>query len=191
MTGKENIIMKEINNEKRIFSVRDMAIIAISAAILCVAAPFVVPLGAVPLSLATLAVYISGAVLGAKRATAAVVIYLLLGAVGMPVFAGATGGIAQLFGATGGFLFGYIPCALITGLAAEKKLPAVGMTVGTLSCYAVGTLWFTLYTSCGLWTAVGSCVLPFIVGDALKIIAAVGVSSPIRQRLLPIINKHN
>ena len=103
--------MKETNNSgvavksNKFFTVRNMAFIAVMAALICVAAPFAVPMpGLVPISLATFAVYLAGGILGAKKGTIAVLIYVLLGAVGLPVFSGGAGGFAKLFGVSGGYI---------------------------------------------------------------------------------------
>ncbi len=170
------------------FTVRSMAFTALMAALICVVAPFVIPMGAVPLSIATFVIYLAGALLGCKRGTAAVLLYLLIGAVGMPVFSGFTGGLGQLFGVTGGFLVGYIPCALLTGLAADKVPQkiwglALGMAIGTLSCYAVGTIWYISCTGADIASALMICVAPFIVGDVIKISLACIVAVPLRKRL--------
>ena len=105
---------------------RDMTIIAVMAALICVAGPLSVSIGPIPLSLASFAVYMAGAVLGAKKGTLAVGIYLLLGLVGLPVFSGFSGGFQKLIGVTGGYLVGYLPCALITGLAVKPDDPESG-----------------------------------------------------------------
>ncbi len=173
--------------ETKIFTVRSMTFIALMAALICVCAPFVIPLGAVPLSLATFAVYLSGALLGAKRGMLAVIIYLLLGTVGVPVFAGFTAGLGQLLGLTGGFLIGYIPCALLTGIFAERTNKlwgcAVGMTLGTVSCYAVGSVWYMALSGADIISALMGCVAPFIPGDCIKIAAACAVVMPMRKRI--------
>ena len=98
---------------------KDMATTALMAALLCVLAPITIPVGPIPLSLATFAVYMAGAVLGAKRGIAAVALYLLIGMTGIPVFSGFTGGIQRLAGVTGGYLIGYLPCAWITALGVK------------------------------------------------------------------------
>lgn len=173
------------------FSVRGMAFTALMAALICVAAPFVIPLGAVPLSLATFAVYLAGALLGGWRGAAAVCIYLLIGAVGLPVFSGFAGGLGQLFGVTGGFLVGYIPCALMTGLFCDSFPQrgwsmALGMALGTLCCYALGVIWYTVLTGADIPAALAVCVVPFLPADGLKIAAACGIAAPLKKRLREI-----
>lgn len=215
--------MKESNNSgvavksNKFFTVRNMAFIAVMAALICVAAPFAVPMpGLVPISLATFAVYLAGGILGAKKGTIAVLIYVLLGAVGLPVFSGGAGGFAKLFGVTGGYIIGYIPCALLTGLfvdlffksgimksLSEKKgfgkvlgwigavwsVP-VGMILGTVICYAFGTVWFIIARGVTLEVAMASCVIPFLPGDAIKIVCASAVTIMLRDRLSRIMAGH-
>lgn len=170
---------------------------AITAALICIAAPFTIPLpSAVPLSLATFAVYISGALLGSIRGTLAVAVYLLIGLVGLPVYSGFTGGPAVIAGVTGGFLIGYLPCAFITGLFTEKScakpaLMAVGMAAGTATLYIIGTVWFMIFTGSDLSAALLGCVVPFLAGDTVKIAAACAVSVVLRKKLRPMMTEKN
>ena len=173
--------------------VKDMTLIGVTAALLCIAGPFTIAIGPVPLSLATFAVYLAGAVLGWKRGTAAVVVYLLIGMTGVPVFSGFTGGFQKLAGVTGGYLVGYVICALVTGLGAGAPrqirpawiLPAC-MVAGTAALYLLGTAWFMAQTGKALGAALSLCVIPFLPGDAVKIIAAVLISRPVRKAVCPV-----
>ncbi|MBR0368383.1 MAG: biotin transporter BioY [Clostridia bacterium] len=162
------------------------------AALICVAGPLTVAIGPVPLSLASFAVYLAGAILGWKRGSLAVAVYLLIGLAGVPVFSGFSGGVQKLFGVTGGYLIGYVACALITGLFSgeprvKKPRPAwmmaAGMVLGTAVLYAVGTAWFMAQTGNALAAALGMCVLPFLAGDAVKIAAASVIAVPVRRTL--------
>ena len=94
------------------FRIQDMAIIALDAALLCVLAPLAIPAGPVPFTLATLAVYLCAAVTGMRRGTLSVLLYILIGAVGVPVFSGFAGGVQKLIGLTGGYLAGYVLCVV-------------------------------------------------------------------------------
>ncbi|MBR3333346.1 MAG: biotin transporter BioY [Clostridia bacterium] len=164
--------------------VKDMTLTAVMAALICIAGPLTIAAGPVPLSLATFAVMLAGAVLGKKWGTAAAGLYLLIGIIGIPVFSGFSGGFQKLAGVTGGYLAGYLPCAFFAGLGAERAeregrkwiLPAT-MVLGTAVLYTVGTAWFMIQTGNGLGAALGLCVLPFLPGDAAKI-AAVTVIAP-------------
>ena len=170
---------------------RDLTIIAVMAALICVAGPLSISIGPIPLSLASFAVYMAGAVLGTKKGTLAVAIYLLLGLVGLPVFSGFSGGFQKLIGVTGGYLVGYLPCALITGLAVKPdsaesgsrwRLPTF-MTLGTAVLYLIGTAWFMIQTKNTLAASMGMCVIPFLPGDAVKIVAASLLAKPVRRAL--------
>lgn len=181
-------------NNKGIFSLKSMVFTAIFAALICVAAPVSIPLpGLVPISLATFTMYLAGAMLGGKRAALAVLVYVLLGAVGVPVFSGYSGGFGVLFGVTGGYIIGYIPMALITGLFAD--LPSkhhwtipVGMVVGTIALYTFGTAWFMIYTGKNLAAALMGCVVPFLAFDAIKIVLATAISAPLKSRINGFLN---
>ena len=166
-------------------TVKDMTLTAVIAALLCIAGPLSIAAGPVPLSLATFAVYLAGAILGKKWGTAAVGLYLLIGIIGVPVFSGFSGGFQKLAGVTGGYLVGYLPCAFLTGMGAERAknegrkwvLPAM-MVLGTVILYGIGTAWFMIQTGNALGAALGLCVLPFLPGDAAKI-AAASILAPI------------
>ena len=115
---------------------RSMLSVAVMTAVICVLAPLSLPVGPVPVSLATLALYFAIYILGWKKALLATALYLLLGLVGAPVFSAYTGGAACFAGATGGYLVGYLPLVLVGGLAVsrwqEKLLPSLlGLVLGT------------------------------------------------------------
>ena len=173
---------------KKQISVRNLVITAVFAALICVAAPFAIQVGAIPITLATFAVYLAGAVLGAKRGAAAVAVYILLGAVGLPVFSNFNGGFAALLGPTGGYIIGYIPLAVITGIFADMNTKKhlsmiIGMILGTLALYAVGTAWFMILTGKDLMSALALCVLPFLIGDGIKIACAFVCGGALRNKL--------
>lgn len=168
--------------------VKDLVFIALNAAVICVLAPISLTVNLVPFTLATLAIYLCTAVSGARRGTLSVLVYILIGAVGVPVFSGFSGGIHKLVGLTGGYIVGYIFCALAEGLLIDrfpKKLwvyPAA-MALGTVLLYAFGTVWFMVVGGRGLIPALTACVIPFLPFDALKIAVATGVAYPVRDRL--------
>lgn len=176
---------------KHKLSVRTMVFTAIMSAIICVFAPFSIPMGAIPLSLATFAVYLSAALLGKAESCAAVAVYILIGLIGVPVFSGFMGGFAVISGMTGGYIIGYIPCAFLTALFTEHFCGrlwamAAGMALGTITLYAVGTGWFMIFTGSELVTALSACVIPFLIGDIAKIAAACTLALPLRKKLLPM-----
>ena len=173
---------------------KDMTLIAVMAALICVTGPLTIPVGPIPLSLATFAVYLAGSVLGRKKGTLAVALYLLIGIIGVPVFSGFSGGFQKLAGVTGGYLVGYLPCAYLSGVGAEKR-DSIGwwfhplmMTAGTILLYTVGTVVFMLHTGNALGAALGLCVVPFLIGDAVKIAAAALLTVPVRKAVKQIQN---
>ncbi len=164
------------------------ATVAVLAAILCIISPFSVPLGAIPVSLATFAVYIISCTVSKKYATAAVIIYILLGAAGLPVFSSFSGGFHRIAGITGGYIIGYIPCAFIIALLVDKfeskkYIYPLSMILGTLVCYSIGTVWYMYQTETSLIPALGTCVVPFIIADIMKITAASCIGMTIRKKL--------
>ena len=161
---------------------------ALMTALMCIAAPLTVPIGPVPVSLATLAVYLAGALLGARRGMVTVGVYILIGAVGMPVFSGFRGGLHQLAGVTGGYLVGYLLCAGTVGFCVERWggknwIFPLSMLLGTVLCYAAGMAWFMFQTKLGPVESLASCVLPFLPGDAIKIAMASVLGIAMRKRL--------
>ena len=155
-------------------NVREMALIAVMAAVTCVLGPLSVPIGVVPISFTNLAVYLAIYVLGCKRGTISYIVYLLIGLVGVPVFSSFTGGVGKLFGPTGGYLIGFIFMALICGWFIDKfdckLVPSfVGMVLGTIVCYVFGTVWLAYQAGMSFYAALAAGVLPFIIGDLVKI----------------------
>ena len=159
----------------------DMMYIALSAALITVCAWISIP-AAVPFTLQTFAVCMTAGLLGLKRGTLTIIVYLLMGAVGLPVFTGFRGGLGAIFGTTGGYLAGFILTAFIVGFCADRfgrKLPVLmaSMVLGMTVCYAFGTAWYMfLYIKntgpVGVGTVLAWCVIPFIIPDLLKIAAA-------------------
>lgn len=167
-----------------------MAYIAVFAVIMAICSWISIP-AQVPFTLQTFAVFLAFGVLGGKRGTMAVLVYILLGAVGIPVFAGFTGGIGVLMGNTGGYILGFLGSALV--MWALEKLPGkrsviqiFSMIAGLLVCYTFGTLWFmTVYAGTtgkvGLVTVLGWCVIPFIIPDLIKIGLAYMLAGRLRK----------
>ncbi len=169
-------------------SAKKTAIIGILAALICVLAPFSFPVGAIPISLTTLAIYIVSCTVSLEYALPAVIIYILLGAAGLPVFSSFTGGFQCLAGLTGGYIIGYIPCVLIISVLTDKFeckkfIYPLSMISGTIVCYAFGILRYMQLAECTAAAALSICVLPFLIGDAVKIAAASCVGFTLRKRL--------
>ncbi len=170
-------------------SVNKLTIIGVMAAVMCVLAPWSLQVGPVPITFATLAIYFIGAIIGEKYGTISVVIYILLGTVGLPVFSGFAGGLSRIAGVTGGYIIGYIPCVYICGIIikrARKRFfvyPAA-MLLGTVALYLIGTAWYAYQTGNSFWSGMLVCVLPFLPGDVIKIIMASVFSHEFNKRVL-------
>ena len=164
--------------------------IALMAALQCIISPFaiVLPLSPVPLSLATLMLYFSIYILGKKHATISCGIYLLIGLVGLPVFSGFSGGAGKLLGPTGGYLIGYLALTYVGGWCVEKWsvywLQGLGLLIGTAVCHLFGTAWLSYQAGMDFVAALGVGVLPFVVGDIVKIVVGVVVGNAVRKRLV-------
>lgn len=168
----------------------DIVYIAVFAVIMAICSWISIP-AAVPFTLQTFGVFIAAGVLGGKRGTLSVLVFILLGAVGIPVFANFSGGIGVLAGPTGGYIIGFLFSALV--MWAMEKLPGkksimqiVSMVVGLVICYAFGTAWFMVVYGkangpVGLVTALGWCVFPFIIPDFIKIALAYVLSRKLRK----------
>ena len=175
----------------------DMAYIAVFTVLIAICSWISIPM-TVPFTLQTFAVFLSVSILGGRRGTMAVLVYVLLGAVGIPVFAGFTGGPGIILNTTGGYIIGFILSALIMWLTESlfgKKLPVqiLSMVLGLLACYAVGTVWFMFVYmrqtgAVGLGTVLGWCVIPFIIPDAVKIALALMLGNTLRRPLSKIMN---
>ncbi len=153
---------------------RSLVQCALFAALLAACSQLVIPLPMISINLALFAVHLTGAVLGPKWGVASVLVFVALGACGVPVFMGFQGGLVYLFGKTGGYVLGYVLDALIVGLWTRRlgnSIPhlCVCMTIGLAACYTFGAAWFMFLTGMGLWQSLIYCVFPFLIGDAVKI----------------------
>lgn len=163
---------------KHSLKVRDITYIALFAVIMAVCSWITIP-GPVPFTLQTFAVFMAICVLGGKKGTISVLVYLLMGAIGLPVFSGFSGGLGVMLSSTGGYIIGFLASALVMWgmerLIGRKPVALVSaMVVGLVVCYVFGTAWFMVVYTRGtgpisLWAALLSCVFPFIIPDLLKI----------------------
>lgn len=166
-----------VDNQK--IRTKQMVLIALMTAVTCVLGPLSIPLpfSPVPISLTNFAIFLAIFVLGMKNGTISFIIYLLLGAVGVPVFSSFRGGLQVLAGPTGGYLIGFIFLALIMGFALDhfdrKLVPTIiGMIIGMAVCYAFGTVWLAKLLSLFFKEGLIMGVIPYLPGDAAKIIIA-------------------
>ena len=165
-----------------------MAVVALMTAVLCVLSPFSIPIGPIPLSLATFVLYLAVMILGGKKASAVCLLYLLIGFIGLPVFSGFQGGPAKLFGPTGGYFLGYLLLTVIAGLFVDKfpkkrVLCLLGCILGTVACYGVGTFWLAFQMKIDFSNALMIGVVPFLAGDAVKLVLAVWIRMTVRGRI--------
>ena len=174
-------------------STRNAAYIAMMAVILCVCSWLTIPF-TVPFTMQPFAVYCALLLLGGRRGLLAIGLYILLGLVGLPVFSGFRGGPGHLLGLTGGYIIGF----LFTGLGyllMESKLRGLGflprivlLALDLLPCYLVGTLWFTAVSrlhgsEIGFFSALGLCVVPYILPDLLKVVLAERICARVGKHL--------
>lgn len=172
----------ETTPHKTKFRTLDMAYMALFAVLMAVCSWISLPLGPVPFTLQTFAVFLAVGVLGGRRGTITILVYILMGAVGLPVFSNFSGGIGQLMGATGGYILGFLGSALVMWamealLGKKTWVLTVSMVLGLVVCYAFGTFWFMqVYARTsgpvGVMAALGWCVFPYILPDLGKIALA-------------------
>lgn len=180
--------MKREQKISKKISTSTMAVVALMTAVLCVLAPFSIPVGPIPVSLATLGLYLAVIILGGKKATIVCLMYLLIGFVGLPVFSGFSGGPAKLVGPTGGYFLGYLLLTMIAGwfvdkLPRKRGMCLLGLVIGTAACYTVGTVWLAVQMELDFGAALMVGVVPFLVGDAMKIFVVVWCGPKIREQI--------
>ena len=168
----------------------DMVFIAVFAVLMAICSWISIPM-AVPFTLQTFGVFVAVGILGGKNGTLAVLIYIILGAIGVPVFAGFQGGIGVLAGSTGGYIIGFLFSALVMWgmekiFGRKPVIQILSMVLGLIVCYAIGTaLFMVVYTNnsgaVGLGTVLGWCVIPFIIPDLVKIALAFVLSRRLRK----------
>ena len=169
---------------------RDMVNIAMFAVLIAVCSWISVP-ATVPFTLQTFGVFVTVGVLGGKRGSLSVLVYLLLGMIGVPVFAGFSGGISCLLGSTGGYIIGFLFSALVMwgmemAFGKSRFVLVLSMILGLMVCYLFGTIWFmTVYArttgAIGVMTALGWCVFPYIIPDGIKIVLAMILCKKVAQ----------
>ena len=157
--------------------VLSLTYVALMAALMAVCAWITIPVGPVPFTMQTFAVCLCAGLLGWKRSTVSVIVYILLGMVGLPIFTGFKSGVAAITGPTGGYIVGFVLTALITGALVQKfghkfwQL-ILFMVIGLTVCYAFGTVWFIIAYKATLKAALATCVVPFLLPECGKILLA-------------------
>ena len=181
-----------METKRKGFQTKDLVYVALCAVLMAVCSWINIP-SAIPFTLQTFAIFCTLGLIGGKRGTASILVYLLLGALGLPVFAGFSGGVGILFGITGGYLLGFILMGLVYWLGERlgkgRRIVEIGsMVLGLALCYAFGTAWFMFVYArqsgaVTLATALAWCVIPFIVPDLVKMALAVLLSQKLRKVL--------
>ena len=170
---------------------RDIVYMSVFTAMISICSWISIP-ASIPFTLQTMGVFMTVGLLGGKRGTLTVLTYILLGAIGVPVFAGLTGGVSVLLGTTGGYIIGFLLSALLmwgieTIMGRNQIVLAFSMIAGLIVCYVFGTAWFMMiYTQhsgvIGLSTVLGLCVIPFIIPDLIKIGVALFLTKRLKKR---------
>ncbi len=172
---------------------KTMVICAVFAAIMCVFCVMTIPIGPVPISMATFSVMLTAVILGPKKGTISVIVYILLGAVGLPVFSGFKSGFQVLLGPTGGYLWSYALMTLFIGTLTGKQAKTKIITIikifiinliGMIICYTAGTIQFMAVQQTNLAKALALCVTPFIPFDIIKAAVASYLGYIIRLALI-------
>ncbi len=167
---------------------RWMVLASLMAALTAVGAYIHIPIGPVPIVLSTLFVLLSGLLLGSRWGMASMVLYLFVGAIGMPVFSGGRGGLAHFFGPTGGYLLGYVLASWVTGFIAERSrsifiLEIFSVIMGELAIYSLGLPWLKMVTHMTWSKTLMVGMIPFLVGDAVKAAVALILARAVRPIL--------
>lgn len=169
----------------------NLTLIALMTAVMCILGPLsiMIPISPVPITFTNLAIYFTVILLGWKKGTISYLVYLLIGFIGVPVFSFFTGGPAKLLGPTGGYLIGFIFLALIAGYFVDKypgkvHIYIVGMVLGTIVTYALGTGWLAFQANMTFEAALFAGVIPYLPGDIIKIIIAAIVGPGIKKQIV-------
>lgn len=172
-----------VKQRKKIHTITECALFS---AIICVLSPFVIPLGPIPFSLSLFAVMFTAMVLPCKKATASVIVYILAGASGVPVFSGFQGGVNILLGPTGGYIWSYVIVVTVISLSGKMHLSwrLVFSFVSLVICYLCGTAQYAIVTETeSIWTSLIICVIPFIPLDIIKTAFAVFLGGRVKNIL--------
>ena len=165
---------------------KELTVTALCCALTAVLAPLTVtlPFTLIPFSLSLLPIFLTGALLPKRHAFLAVLLYVVLGMVGLPVFSGFAAGVGVLAGPTGGFIVGYPFTALLVSVAVEHRFSllryAVGAAAGLAVCYACGSVWYAVSAGVPYLQSLLATVVPFVGWDALKAVLAGSLAAALR-----------
>ncbi len=163
---------------------KNMVLCGIFAAIICICSVISLPIGVIPITLGTFGIMLTGNVLGVKSGFIAVATYILLGAIGLPVFAGFQGGIGVIAAPTGGFIIGYLLLVLVSGIKHRRVITGILLNFcGLVLCYICGCVHFMYITGLGIKITLITCVMPFVVFDIVKGIGSAIVGNSLRKHI--------
>lgn len=183
-------MQEHITIQKENTKVKELVLIGLMSAVICILGPLSVPLpvSPVPISMTNLAVYFAVYILGTKRSLISYLVYLLIGFAGIPVFSAFTSGPAKLLGPTGGYLIGFLFIAPIAGYFIDRYpsrmgLCFLGMALSAVVYYVFGSVWLAWQSDMSLPAAFAAGVIPFLPGDVGKMALAMLAGPQIRKRL--------
>lgn len=168
---------------------RNMALCGLFTAVLAICAWISVPMGDTVITLQTFGIFLTLGLLGGKRGTVTVLVYLLLGAIGAPVFSGFRGGLGALLGTTGGYIFGFMSTSILywmmTSIKDTPRIRLIAMVLGLLLCYICGSWWYLTRYLTAAQTTLGlvllKCVVPYLIPDAIKLTLAWILTSKLKR----------
>ena len=175
--------------------IKNITQISIFTAILCIISPLSIPLVPVPISLSSCIICIFSILFELKKTFLGILLYIIIGCIGMPVFSNFSSGFGVLLGSTGGYIVGYFFLAFFTYLGnkfgekyfAHKILKLsvllINIIIGNLICYTLGIFWFSYVNKTSIYTAILVGVVPFIFGDLIKIIFSIMITKALKNRL--------
>ena len=172
--------------KKTPLTVKDMAYSGICAALLSISAWISIPMPQVSFTMQSFAVFFSLGLLGGRRGVISIFIYLVMGAVGLPVFSGFRGGLGVLLGVTGGYIWGFLLAGLVywllTALLGSGFRAGLGATgLGMAVCYTCGTVWYLHVYGGSFWSVFSVCVLPYLIPDGIKIALAISLAGRLKR----------
>lgn len=185
--GNKTMTNTQGKKQKKKLGTLDIVYVGVFAALIAICAQIAIPL-TISFTLQTFAICLTAGLLGAKRGTLAVVTYICIGMIGLPVFTGFKSGVAAIAGPTGGYIVGFVFTAIIIGFLVEKfgnKLYQLMlfMTIGLALCYSFGTVWFVFVYHVSFMSAITTCVLPFLLPEAVKITLAAILTKRLRKHI--------
>lgn len=162
-------------------AIKSLTFISLCVAIMAIISQLSIPIGTVPMTLQVLSVAFIGYFLGVKNGLTAIIVYILLGAVGVPVFAGFQGGFQMLIGYTGGFVFGFIPFVCLCGIGKQKWVKITLGLLGLSLCHIIGIIRYSALAEITPWLSFLAVSLPYLLKDIILTVAAYFITEKVKQ----------